>query len=158
MPVEVRLVNVPAAAVVLPIVVLSPTLSGAHAHGACSGKYAENLSNDVALGYGGGGPGTHGYGRSPGGPLLSYAGGVADNNNGTSAEGPSVSYGTSYGRNSVNCSGYNDPLGGAGGGAFGAPGMEIYDVGEGATGLVKVWWASNTGDPSVLTAVGNLYT
>lgn len=141
-----------------PSVVLSPTLSGAHAHGACSGKHGEDLSNDVALGYGGGGPGTHGYGRSPGGPLLSYAGGLGVNNAGTSAEGPSVSYGTSYGKNSINCSGYTDPMGGGGGGAFGAPGMEIYDVGEGATGLVKVWWASNTGDSSVLTTVGNLYT
>ena len=142
-----------------PIVELSPTLPGAHAHGACSGAHGANLSNDVALGYGGGGPGTYssnGSGRSPGGP-LGYRGGSGTSNGGETAQGPVTNYGTSYGRNSINCSGYNGPLGGGGGGAFGAPGMEVYDVGEGATGLVKVWWASNTGDETVLTTVGDLY-
>jgi len=142
-----------------PYVILSPTLSGAHAHGACSGRHGGDVSSDVALGYGGGGPGTYsttGSGRSPGGP-LGYRGGSGTADGGESAQGPSVSYGTSYGKNSVNCSGYTDPWGGGGGGAFGAPGLEVYDVGEGATGLVKVWWASNTGDASVLTTVGNLY-
>ena len=141
-----------------PSITLSPTLSGAHAHGACSGAHATNLASDNALGYGGGGPGTYGYGRSPGGPLLSYAGGLGDNSNGTVAEGPSVNNGTAYGKNSVGCSGYSDNIGGGGGGCFGAPGMEIYDVGQGASGLVKVWWASNTGDVDALTTVGNLYT
>lgn len=139
-----------------PVVILSPTLSGAHAHGACSGNHGSDLSGDTALGYGGGGPGTGGYGANPGGP-LGYRGGTGSNSTGSSAQGPSVSYGTSYGVNSINCSGYNSPLGGGGGGAFGAPGMEIYDVGEGATGLVKVWWASNTGKASELTTVGDLY-
>ena len=139
-----------------PVVVLAPTLSGAHAHGACSGKHGSDLSGDTALGYGGGGPATAGYTASLGGP-LGYRGGNGTNGYGYPAEGPTTNYGTSFGRNSVGCSGYGHPGGGGGGGCFGAPGMEVYDVGEGASGLVKVWWASNTGDGSVLTTVGNLY-
>tara|TARA_Y100000401_G_scaffold32235_1_gene23615 strand:+ start:13538 stop:15475 length:1938 start_codon:yes stop_codon:yes gene_type:complete len=139
-----------------PEVELSPTLAGAHAHGACSGAHGADQSGDVALGYGGGGPGTAGNPESPGGP-LGYRGGNGSSGYGYAAEGPSTNYGTSYGRNSIGCSSYGHPGGGGGGGAFGAPGMEIYDVGEGATGLVKVWWASNTGDTTVLTTVGDLY-
>ena len=140
-----------------PEVELAPTLSGAHAHGACSGAHGNwDVENDQALGYGGGGPTTAGYPISSGGP-LGYPGGSGTNGYGYAGEGPSTNYGTSYGKNSIGCSGYGHPGGGGGGGCFGAPGMEIYDVGEGATGLCKVWWASNTGDASVLTTVGDLY-
>ena len=142
-----------------PLVTISPTLSGAYAHGACSGAHGRDLSSDAALGYGGGGGGTHGNGtaHSPGGP-LGYRGGQGSSSGGTYAQGPSTHLGTSYGRNSIGYSGYSNPNGGGGGGAFGGAGCEIYDVAEGASGLVKVWWADNTGDPSVLTTTGNLYS
>tara|TARA_B100001287_G_scaffold36659_1_gene26089 strand:- start:536 stop:1534 length:999 start_codon:yes stop_codon:yes gene_type:complete len=140
-----------------PLVTISPTLSGAYAHGACSGAHARDMANDNALGYGGGGGGTYGYTHSPGGP-LGYRGGLGSSSGGTYAQGPATHIGTSYGRNSVGYSGYTNPQGGGGGGAFGGAACEIYDVGEGATGLVKVWWADNTGDPSVLTTTGNLYS
>lgn len=143
-----------------PSVELSPTLSGAYAHGASAGKHAEDLSNDISLGYGGGGGGYYDGNpgkESPGGP-LGYKGGMGSSSGGTAAEGPSTINGRTWGSNSgQSCSGYTHPLGGGGGGCFGAAGIEIYDIAEGASGLVKIWWASNTGDTSVLTTVGNLY-
>lgn len=141
-----------------PSIQTAATISGAYLHGACSGAHGQTLSNDVAFGYGGGGGGTFGStSASPGGP-LGYPGGLGTSQNGTSAQGPSVSAGTSYGKNSIGVQGYNDPLGGAGGGAFGAPGLEVYDIGQGATGLVKIWWAANDGDAAKLSTVGNLYS
>lgn len=142
-----------------PEIELAPTLAGALAHGAAGSTYnAANTSTYSALGYGGGGASSTGSYATPGGP-LGYSGGSAtwdQSVSSTPAGGPPTNYGTSYGRNSINCGGdvYRE---GGGGGAFGAPGIEIYDVGEGATGLCKVWWASNTGDTSVLTTVGDLY-
>ena len=142
-----------------PEIELAPTLAGALAHGAAGSTYnAANTSTYSALGYGGGGASSTGSYATPGGP-LGYSGGSAtwdQSVSSTPAGGPPTNYGTSYGRNSINCGGdvYRE---GGGGGAFGAPGIEIYDVGEGATGLCKVWWASNTGDESVLTTVGDLY-
>lgn len=141
-----------------PQVVLNPTLSGAYAHGACSGEHGINLAGDAALGYGGGGGGTQGSTlQSPGGP-LGYKGGLGGSGSGTSAEGPSVSAGTSYGKNAIGIGSQTHPAGGGGGGAFGAGGLEVYDIAQGATGLVKIWWASNTGDIGALSTVGNLYS
>ena len=142
-----------------PEIELAPTLAGAYAHGAAGSAYnAPTNSTYSGLGYGGGGGSSSGSYNTPGGP-LGYNGGNGSWDStvpSTLAGGPPTNYGTSYGRNSINCNGdqYRE---GTGGGAFGAPGIEIYDVGEGATGLVKVWWASNTGDASVLTTVGDLY-
>jgi len=139
------------------LVQTSPTLSGAYAHGACSGKHGNDLSGDTALGYGGGGGGTYGSTQpSPGGP-LGYRGGLGTFNNGSVAQGPSVSAGTSFGRNSAGLQCYTQPQGGGGGGAFGGAGGEVYDIEEGATGLVKIWWAANDGDAGKLSTVGNLY-
>jgi len=142
-----------------PVVTTSPTLTGAYAHGAGAGKHAADMTNWTALGYGGGGGG-YDFGSNnnffPGGP-LGYRGGLGQPNTGTVAQGPSTVNGTSYGKNSINYSGYAHPLGGGGGGAFGGAGIEIYDVGQGATGLVKIWWAANDGDTSKLSTVGNLY-
>ncbi len=141
-----------------PEIELAPTLAGAQAHGAAGSTYNSYTSTNSGLGYGGGGGSSTGSYATSGGP-LGYSGGSATWDQSvasTPAGGPPTNYGTSYGRNSINCKG--DPYReGGGGGAFGAPGIEIYDVGEGATGLVKVWWASNTGDASVLTTVGDLY-
>ena len=142
-----------------PTVVTSPTLTGAYAHGAGAGKHAADMSNWTALGYGGGGGGyDFGSGNNyfPGRP-LGYRGGIGNPSSGVSAQGPTTTNGTSYGKNSINYSGYGHPLGGGGGGAYGAGGIEIYDVGQGATGLVKIWWAANDGDASKLSTVGNLY-
>lgn len=143
-----------------PAVVTSPTLTGAYAHGAGAGKHATDMSNWNALGYGGGGGGYNfgsGTNYFPGGP-LGYRGGISDGGGGVSAQGPSTTNGTSYGKNSINYSGYTHPVGGGGGGAYGAGGIEIYDVGQGATGLVKIWWAANDGDTAKLSTVGNLYS
>lgn len=141
-----------------PSVVTSATLSGAYEHGACTGRHGTDLSGDSALGYGGGGGGTYGSTSPQSGGPLGYAGGVGSNSNGTSAQGPSVSSGNSYGKNSINLQGYNDPRGGGGGGAFGGAGIEVYDIGQGATGLVKIWWAANDGNAAKLSTVGNLYS
>ena len=142
-----------------PAVTLNPTISGAYAHGACSGKHGVNLSSDVAMGYGGGGGGTYTNTSnfSEGGP-LGYRGGMGTSDDGFLAQGPTVTTGNSYGLNSIGFSGYANPKGGGGGGAYGGSGGEVYDIGQGATGLVKIWWASNAGDPSVLATTGNLYS
>ena len=142
-----------------PYVTLSPTLTNAYAHGACAGRHAINLSGDSPLGYGGGGGGTYegSDNRCPGGP-KGYKGGLGSESGGLAAEGPSVTTGNSFGLNTIGYSGYTQPRGGGGGGAYGGGGGEVYDIGQGATGLVKIWWASNGGDASVLATVGNLYT
>lgn len=140
-----------------PLLITSPTLSGAYAHGASAGQHGTNLAQDVAFGYGGGGGGTHGSTQPASGGPLGYKGGLGTSGNGTPAEGPSVSSGTSFGKNSIGFSGHTHPHGGGGGGAFGAPGIEIFDVGEGATGLVKIWWSASDGDAGKLSTVGNLY-
>ena len=141
-----------------PSVVTSATLSGAYEHGACAGQHGTDLSGDTALGYGGGGGGTYSSTTaSPGGP-LGYKGGIGVNTAGEAAAGPSVSAGTSYGKNSIGLQGYTDPIGGGGGGAFGGSGLEVYDIAQGASGLVKIWWAANDGDGSKLSTVGNLYS
>jgi len=139
-----------------PNITLSPTITGAYAHGASAGRHGEDLHGDTALGYGGGGGGTDGSTYSPGGP-LGYRGGRGASDGGDAALGPNVTTGTSFGKNSIGYSGYTHPWGGGGGGAYGGGGIEVYDVGQGATGLVKIWWASNTGDASVLATTGNLY-
>lgn len=142
-----------------PAVTLNPTITGAYAHGACSGKHGVDLSGDAAMGYGGGGGGTYTTSNnySEGGP-LGYRGGMGTSDNGFLAEGPTVTTGNSYGLNSIGFSGYANPKGGGGGGAYGGAGGEVYDIGQGATGLVKMWWASNAGDASALATTGNLYT
>lgn len=149
-----------------PVVTISPTLAGAVPHAAGAGSYYDN-GTGVGMGFGGGGGnpsagGTYGEKPSQGG-CFGYAGGWGTSNDGQAALGPTGP--TTFqntGGNSASGqdkdtlirganNGSNSYLyyeGGCGGGAFGGGGAEAFDGGEGASGLIRIWWADAEGNSS----------
>lgn len=118
-------------------------LSGATAHGGGGGVWSNGVgSPGYGLGFGGGGGFANGN-FTPNGGTYGYSGTYCNSS-------------TTYGKDSVGPAAFsNQPGGGACGGSFGGGGVDGWFGGAGAGGLVRIWWASTSGDPTWIDTGGN---
>mgnify|MGYP001351771077 CR=1 FL=1 len=132
----------------LPIAVAGQP-AGILSHGGGGGNWDNtNLADGAGIGFGGGGGrcGTaNNVGPAPGG-TYGYNGGFSYSN-GTILSGGSAAGLGPAGGSSPASGGSSTVNGGGGGGSFGGGGVDGYGGGSGAGGLVRIWYASSTGDP-----------
>ena len=139
----------------LPIAVAGQP-AGILSHGGGGGNWANTtLSDGEGIGFGGGGGrsgNSSSEGPAPGG-TYGYNGGFSYNNGnilvGGSAAGLGPAGGSSpaWGGSSANS--------GGGGGSFGGGGVDGWTGGSGAGGLVRIWYASSTGEASWIDTATN---
>jgi hypothetical protein len=132
----------------LPIAVAGQP-AGILSHGGGGGNWDNtNLADGAGIGFGGGGGrcgSSSNVGPAPGG-TYGYNGGFSYGNGLLLSGGSAAGLGPAGGSSPAS-SGSSTVNGGGGGGSFGGGGVDGYGGGSGAGGLVRIWYASSTGDP-----------
>ena len=128
-----------------------PSYPGVIAHG--GGRATLNSPFGTGIGFGGGGGrmGQTSTSYRVSGGIYGYAGGVGSSQGGYAGLGPVGGWANEYNQHRPT---YNVNAG-AGGGSFGGAGGDYYSGGFGAGGLVRIWWASDQGDPDWILSGGN---
>jgi len=130
--------------------------AGILSHGGGGGNWANaTLSDGEGIGFGGGGGrsgNSSSEGPAPGG-TYGYNGGFSYNNGNILVGGSAAGLGPAGG-SSPAFGGSAQNLGG-GGGSFGGGGVDGWTGGSGAGGLVRIWYASSTGEASWIDTATN---
>jgi len=126
---------------------ISVSLAGATAHAGGAGKWNGGPGAGVGFGGGGGFAGNSFSATSGGaGGIYGYRGGAAHSGSSVRGGGPVGGWAS----DSQNLNG-----GGGGGGSFGGAGVDGWSGGQGAGGLVRIWWASSQADVSWIESGAN---
>ena len=139
----------------LPIAVAGQP-AGILSHGGGGGNWANTtLADGAGIGFGGGGGrsgNTSSEGPAPGG-TYGYNGGFSYNNGTILSGGSAAGLGPAGGSSPAWGSAAANK--GGGGGSFGGGGVDGWVGGSGAGGLVRIWYASSTGEASWIDTATN---
>lgn len=132
---------------------VSLSLAGATAHGGGSSQLWGLSPFATGLGFGGGGGArnTDDPANRYSGGIYGFAGGNGVSTGGNAGLGPVGGWANDSNTNGAG----TGVLSGGGGGSFGGAGVDNHSGGYGAGGLVRIWWASSTGDPTWIETGAN---